>query len=37
MGIVGCLMCKWYVKKLNKKKDEYEAANNQPKSWRYVE
>jgi hypothetical protein len=37
MGIVGCLVCKWNVKRLNKQKDEYEAANNEPKGWRYVE
>ncbi|KAH7177168.1 major facilitator superfamily domain-containing protein [Fusarium sp. MPI-SDFR-AT-0072] len=37
MGIAGCLVCKWYVKRLNKKMDEHEAANNLPKRWRYVE
>ncbi|WJG34847.1 major facilitator superfamily domain-containing protein [Fusarium oxysporum Fo47] len=37
MGIVGCLICKWYVKRLNKKMEEHEAANNLPKRWRYVE
>jgi hypothetical protein len=37
MGIVGCLICKWYVQRLNKKLDEHEAANNLPKSWRYVQ
>ncbi|KAF5646959.1 major facilitator superfamily transporter [Fusarium tjaetaba] len=34
MGIAGCLVCKWYVKRLNKKMDEHEAANNLPKRWR---
>lgn len=37
MGIAGCLICKWYVKRLNKKMEEHEAANNLPKRWRYVE
>lgn len=37
MGIVGCLVCKWYVERLNKKMDQFEAANNMPKRWRYVE
>ncbi|KEQ60578.1 MFS general substrate transporter [Aureobasidium melanogenum CBS 110374] len=37
MGIIGCLWCKWYVKKLNKKLEESEQANNLPKGWRYVE
>ncbi|SCO39802.1 related to TNA1-High affinity nicotinic acid plasma membrane permease [Fusarium fujikuroi] len=34
MGIAGCLVCKWYVKRLNKEMDEDEAANNLPKRWR---
>ncbi|CEI38444.1 unnamed protein product [Fusarium venenatum] len=37
LGIVGCLVCKWYVKRLNKKMEAHEAANNLPKRWRYVE
>jgi hypothetical protein len=37
MGIFGCLWCKWYVKKLNRKLEESEQANNLPKGWRYAE
>lgn len=37
LGILGCLVCKWYVKRLNKRLEENEQANNLPKSWRYVE
>jgi hypothetical protein len=37
IGIIGCLATKWYVKRLNKKLDEQEAATNAPKGWRYVE
>jgi hypothetical protein len=37
MGIAGCLICKWYVKKLNKQLEVTEAANSLPKGWRYVE
>jgi len=37
MGIFGCLWCKWYVKKLNKKLKESEQVNNLPKGWRFVE
>lgn len=37
LGILGCLVCKWYVKRLNKKLEESEQANNLPKSWRFVE
>ncbi|KAK5065327.1 hypothetical protein LTR84_001165 [Exophiala bonariae] len=36
-GIIGCLVCSWYVRRLNKKLDEHEVANSLPKGWRYVE
>jgi hypothetical protein len=37
LGIIGCLATKWYVKKKNRDLTTYEAANNQPKGWRFVE
>ena len=37
MGIFGCLATKWYVRKKNKQLAAYEAANDQPKGWRFVE
>ncbi|CZT14629.1 related to TNA1-High affinity nicotinic acid plasma membrane permease [Ramularia collo-cygni] len=37
LGIAGCLVCKWYVKKLNKKLDEHEREHSLPKGWRYVD
>jgi hypothetical protein len=36
IGIIGCLATKWYVKRLNKKLDEQEAATDALKGWRYV-
>ncbi|ETI22878.1 hypothetical protein G647_04672 [Cladophialophora carrionii CBS 160.54] len=36
MGILGCIVCRWYSIRLNKKLREEEERNNIPKGWRYV-
>jgi MFS family permease len=36
LGILGCLICRWYTIRLNKRLAEEEARNNEPKGWRYV-